>query len=48
MLVHKTVASYSSCFANSQNTFSSFVLCTNMEAMTSGENHLYVVYDYLM
>ena len=47
MLVHKTIANYSSIMfymiieSNSQKTFFSFVLCTNMAAMTSGENHLY-------
>ena len=29
--------------SNSQKTFFSLFLCTNMAAMTSGENHLYVV-----
>ena len=47
MLVHKTIANYSSIMfymiieSNSQKTFFYFVLCTNMAAMTSGENHLY-------
>ena len=45
MLVHKTIANDGSCLciiieSNSQKTFFSFVLCTNMAAMTSGESHL--------
>ena len=38
MLVHKRAANYNE--SNSQNTFSSMVLCTNMAAVTTGENHL--------
>ena len=45
ILVHKTIANYASRFAlqdsNSQKTFFCTVLCTNMAAVTSGENHQY-------
>ena len=37
MLVHKSIANYGS---NSQKTFFSIVLCTNVASVTSGENHL--------
>ena len=47
MLVLKVIPNYGSCMfckiieSYSEKTSSSFILCTNMAAMKSGENHLY-------